>query len=140
MYSGVVTARAHRIALAAVVLPLVLLIGLRTAWAAYACQMDGELRAACCCPAPTSPERVPADGAARLASAACCDLQLGEPASAPEAREAERACSHHDHIPVIAPRFHAPVATVSRATGPVANARPPPTALPLYLANLTLLC
>jgi len=130
----------RRSLLAIAVLPLIVLVGLRSAWAAYACTMDGKVRTACCCPKKAEPPRTPHDGAQRLAAADCCDVTIGEATVPPDAREADRI-STPDASPftiasavVAAPLGHVEL-TVTRAT----FARPPPRTTPTYLANRSIL-
>jgi hypothetical protein len=124
--------------LAAAVLPLVALIGLRPAWAAYACRVDRAIRTACCCPKTES--KAPADDAARLAAACCCDITIAETSEPPRVREAQRAAGNDPPLLAIATIAFAPLA-VPRA-GPTPRtpvARPPPSRIPRFLANLTIL-
>lgn len=132
--------RIRRIALAAAVLPLVVLIGLRSAWAAYACNVDGEVRAACCCPEKSEADE-PADGAPRVKASCCCDVTIGETSVPPNARIADP--SHSNELswvalavtPSLEPAARTPVAAVR-----IAFARPPPPpAVPLYIANRSIL-
>jgi hypothetical protein len=135
-----VTRRFRTIVLAAAVLPLVVLIGLRSAWAAYACSVDGEVRAACCCPQKSDEQR-PGDGAPRVEASCCCEITVGESSVPPDARLAEPSRIHELSwvaVAVVMPGLAA------RATPPalgIAYARPPPpkSALPTYLANRTIL-
>jgi hypothetical protein len=137
----VVTPRFRRIALTAAVLPLALLIGLRSAWAAYACRIDGEVRDACCCPKKEKDrDRAPADEAPSMAASCCCDITIGESTDAPQAHKTERV--NANDIPIV---LVATVSDVSLST-PVAVraswhafARPPPRSVPTYLANRSIL-
>jgi hypothetical protein len=123
--------------LAALVLPLVVIVGFQSAWAAYACRMDGKVRDACCCkPAKQEREREPA--APTIAARSCCDVTIHQPAEAPLVREAERGA--FAHVPAIvlvsalafAPPRYEHVAAVELP------ARPPPR-IPIYLAKQVLL-
>ncbi len=141
VYSACVPPRARRTVLVAAVLPLVVLIGLRSAWAAYACRMDGQIREACCCPKQeTNSEHAPADGAPRMAASSCCDVTIGEAADTPQLRETARC--HADDAPLVL----VTIATDSSVVRPVdrrvpsnAFARPPPSSVPTYLANRSIL-
>ena len=126
--------------LAAVMLPLVVLVGLRSAWAAYACSLDGEVRAACCCPQKSDAQR-PSDGAPRVKASCCCEITVGESSVPPDARLAE--ASRTDELgwvavaigmPELAPRTTVPLLRSSFARPP-----PPRSAVPTYLANRTIL-
>lgn len=136
-YSAVV---GRRSLLAIAVLPLIVLVGLRSAWAAYACTMDGKVRTACCCPKKTETQQAPHDGVPRIAAADCCDVTIGEASVPPDAREADRI-STPDASPIaiasamVAPPLEHVSLTVTRTT----FARPPPRATPTYLANRTIL-
>lgn len=136
VYSSAVSRRFRRIVLASAVLPLVMLIGLRSAWAAYACSIDGEVREACCCP--EDPEHGPVD-ATRIDARCCCDITHGESAAPPDARTAKT--SHADHAVSLGFAVPpSPVMVVLRAVQctHLAYARPPPPAVPTYLANRTI--
>ncbi|MBA3394463.1 MAG: hypothetical protein H0T89_17595 [Deltaproteobacteria bacterium] len=134
------THRFRRIALAAAVLPLVLLVGLRSAWAAYACRIDGEVRASCCCPKKEA-KGLLADGAPRLAARDCCDVTIGEQSAAPQLRESERLQPNHAPDSAIATSLApaAPPTLRTATTSRVQRARPPPSAIPTYLVNRTIL-
>ena len=141
VYSAVVTPRFRRIVLAAAVLPLVVLIGLRSAWAMYACQIDGEVRDACCCPKKEKDrDREPADEAPRMAASCCCDVTVGESSDAPQARETDRTQANDGAVVLVASTADlsmlAPVGTRTRWH---AFARPPPRSVPTYLANRSIL-
>lgn len=141
MYSHVVPCRLRRIALISAVLPLALLIGLRSAWAAYACRIDGEVRDACCCSkGATDGRRAPADSAPSIAATSCCDVTTGESTAGPQAHKTERAGVDDIALASVA------TATEVSVRSPVAVrlswnafARPPPRPVPLYLANRTIL-
>ena len=117
-----------RLVLAALLVPLVLLIGLRSAWALYSCRIDGVVRTACCCHGKHEHKR-PASNESRVTAASCCDVTVQAPAAAPDVRDATRA----SQLPPPAALSPAPVAAVARfvpriATVERAVARPPPTA------------
>lgn len=146
MYSGEVTCL-RRIVLAAAALPLVLVLGLRPAWAAYACRVDREIRTTCCCPKSTKStkstkreSKVPADAPARLAAACCCDITFAETSEPPRVREAQRAAGNDPPLLAIATIAFAPLAFPRAGPTPrTPVARPPPPTTPTYLANLTIL-
>ncbi len=140
MYSVFVTRRSRRLVLTAVVLPLVVLIGFRSAWASYVCSVTGEVLAACCCPNKADRDRVPVDSAPLIEASCCCDVTAAELSLATDVRESERSRAvDAPWIPVDAVFAHA---TVPQGTMPltrVALARPPPRTVPTYLTNRTLL-
>lgn len=139
VYIEVVALARRRIVLTAAVLPLLVLIGLRSAWAAYACRMDGQIREACCCPDQDTDERAPADGAPRMAPASCCDVTIGESADTPQARETARDANDVPPVLVTTVADTSLVAPVARRVPSNAFARPPPRPVPTYLANRTIL-
>ena len=142
VYSAHVTPRFRRIVLAVAIVPLVLLIGLRSAWAAYACRIDGEVRNACCCPKKDKDsDRAPVE-TPRMSASCCCDITVGETADAPQARETDRG--HHANDVALA--FIATTLDRSVVVDPAgtrmmvhAFARPPPRSVPTYLANRAIL-
>lgn len=135
---SVVSRRFRRFAIAAAVLPLVVLVGLQSAWAAFACRVDGEVRDACCCPKKSADHR---DDAPHIIAPCCCDVTIHDRADGPDARQAERS------DPLAIPAFVAPsvLTTPARpAFGVLANtrfafARPPPPSVPAFLANRSIL-
>ncbi len=135
VYTGAVS---RRIVLAIAVLPLIVLVGMRSAWAAYACRVDGQVRTACCCPKKQT--HTPADHAPRMAAADCCDVTVGTATAAPDTREADRAPTGV-HVPVVAtvPAIVLPPRASRLGAGAATQARPPPRTLPTYLANRTIL-
>lgn len=131
--------RLRRIVLATAVLPLVVLIGLRSAWAYYACTVTGEVRTACCCPQKAESER-PVDDAQRIDANCCCDVSIGESSNAPDARTSD--ASRAVDVPWVgAVAAIAPLPRTTRPATRIAMARPPPliAAVPTYLANRTIL-
>jgi hypothetical protein len=138
VYDGVVT-RFHRAVLITAVVPLIMVIGLRSAWAQYACSMDGRVRAGCCCPQKPKDKRSAPDAAPTMKAQGCCDVTVMASSAPPNAREVERSRDLDvgsiaiGDAPAIEPRRH--VATMAS----IAFARPPPPALPAYLVNCTLL-
>lgn len=118
-------------------LPLVVIVGFQSAWAAYACRVDGKVREQCCCK--QSDREEPSDGAPRMGAQSCCDVTINEPAEAPTVREVER--SAYAYVPVVVPTVAFVIATprVGRVASIATMARPPPPRLPLYLDKQALL-
>ena len=108
------------------IVPLILLVGFRSAWALYTCRVDGVVRSSCCCKnahkrADTSDERV--------FSASCCAVEVQAPTKAPEVQAPARA--DVDAAPaVIAIVAQAPLAPriVTVARRDRSFERPPPIA------------
>ncbi|MDX2089700.1 MAG: hypothetical protein SFX73_17725 [Kofleriaceae bacterium] len=132
---------ARRIALTVAVLPLIVLVGLRSAWAAYACSMDGQVRETCCCPKKPDSKRSPSDGgAAHIEARDCCDVTRGAPVDGVDAREADRLRPLDASVLAIVPTaFVAPAMrpALTRPRAPLA--RPPPRTVLTYLANCSIL-
>jgi hypothetical protein len=119
-----------RFVLAALLVPLALIVGLRSAWALYACRADGVVRTSCCCHgAHEAPKKRAPSNDAHVVQGSCCDVTVQAPASAPQLRDTERAS------------VQAPIAVVAIAETPPPpspqllaisidrpNARPPPVA------------
>lgn len=125
--------------LAAIVLPLVVIVGFQSAWAAFACRVDGKVRDHCCCKADKQDREKPVDDAPRMAAQSCCDVTIYESAEAPVAREVERAVFAHlpAVIPTVAFTIEAP--RVERVATIALMARPPPSRVPLFLDKQALL-
>ena len=123
--------------LAIAVLPLVVLAGFQSAWAAFACRMDGEVRDHCCCK-PEKRDRRLADDGPRIKAQGCCDVAFHEASEAPVAREADRAMFAHAEIfvPTLSLTIVSP--RVKRVVSFAAMARPPPR-IALYLDKHALL-
>ena len=140
-YSPGVSTRLRRTVLVAAVLPLAMLIGLHSAWAAYACRIDGQVRDACCCPKKQDAERAPGDTAPRMAGSCCCDITIADSTQPPPVREADRG--HASDVPLVVDIVtiiaRAPAPAASTAIAWEAFARPPPPAIPTYLANRAIL-
>lgn len=123
--------------LAALVLPLVVIVGFQSAWAAYACTMDGKVRESPCCKQ-AAPGRERTSAVPMLEARNCCDVTIHAPAEAPVVRDAERAAFHYLPAVVAAPAFtiarphHERVATVEL------SARGPPR-VPIFLSKQALL-
>lgn len=139
---GAVSHRLRRITLAAAVLPLLVLVGLRSAWASYACRIDLEVRTACCCPHDAknakSQQPSPSDGP-HLQARCCCDVTLGAASVAPDAR-ADHA--RPDDVPTtIVAAAHTTMVPVRSTSfvGWTGFARPPPRSNPIYLVNRAIL-
>ena len=114
--------RAHRAACAALVVPLILLVGFRSAWALYACRTDGVVRSSCCC-AKKHEHRAPPPGP--VVSRGACTVT----SSAPQVRDTERAGVTAPPALVAIAETPAPRAPTARAIAiDHANARPPPVA------------
>ena len=114
--------------LAALLVPLALMIGLRSAWALYACRVDGVVRASCCCHGKHEHKR-PVSNDTSVAAASCCDVTIQTLSRAPEVRAADRTTVQTPPA-VLAP---APIASAAPFTSSVATiaraiARPPPVA------------
>lgn len=119
-----IVSRWSRPILAAAVLPLVIIVGLRSAWAAYACRIDGEVRSACCCPKAKQAPRP--DVAPRVAARCCCDVKVYAATQSPAARE---AVGSGFAAPIVA--VTVPPALLARAVTAIDrirpdSARPPP--------------
>jgi hypothetical protein len=111
--------------LVALAVPLVVIVGLQSAWAAFACRVDGRVRDYCCCE-PEKPERddrAAREDAPRIAARGCCDVTIHEVTEAPIVREADRATVSYipaigatQAVAVAAPRIErdAPIATMAR--------------------------
>lgn len=139
MYSPSVTRRFHRAVLTIAVLPLVVLIGLRSAWAAYACTVDREVRTSCCCPKPSDDAKAPRDGM-QIEARCCCDITTGESSVPPDTRltDSSRIDDFSSVAVGIEPpwvRIAQPIAAVMR----IGLARPPPSSVPPYLFNRSIL-
>ena len=125
--------------LAAVVLPLVVIVGFQSAWASFACRVDGIVRDECCCKHDKREKEQPADSAPHIAPQNCCDVSIYEHRDAPLARETERAAFHHDATIIEAPAFAVVSPRIASATAIVAMARPPPPRIALFLDKHALL-
>lgn len=105
-----------------------MIVGLRSAWALYACRVDGVVRSSCCCEGKHKKQH--ADSKAPLVKAAsCCDVTVQAPSSAPQARDAERADVKAPTVIATAVSTEVPARTIARAISidrPIA--RPPPVA------------
>jgi hypothetical protein len=113
--------------LVALVVPLIVIVGLQSAWAAFAC-VDGQVRDYCCCEPEKQArdDRAAREDAPRIAARGCCDITIHEVTEAPIVREVERATLAYlpavgatHALAVVAPRIERDVPTASLA-------RPPP--------------
>lgn len=134
-----VTRRLPRPVLAAAVLPLVVIVGFQSAWAAYACRADGETRDHCCCPAKQDDDRGPADGAPRIERQACCEVSLHQGSDSPAAREVSREGFVPAMLLVPSGPFAVVIPAAPRATVTIAAMARPPPRVPLYLDKHALL-
>lgn len=134
-----VTRALPRPVLAAAVLPLVVIVGFQSAWAAYACSADGEVRDHCCCPAKQDDDREPADGAPRIERQACCAISQHSSPDVPVAREVAREA----FTPLVLIVPAAPLALITppaqRDTTTIATMARPPPRVALYLDKHALL-
>lgn len=125
--------------LAALVLPLVVIVGFQSAWAAYACRMDGKVRDECCCKPDKKERKKSADETPQLSAQGCCDVTIHEADEAPVVREADRATliGVPAMVPIIAqhviirPRLE-------RQTAIARTSRPPPR-VPVFLDKQAIL-
>jgi hypothetical protein len=126
--------------LAALVLPLVVILGFQSAWAAYACSMDGKVRDTCCCEPSksTKQEREREPDVPTIAARRCCDVTIHEPAQTPVVREVESAAFAHLLAIVPAPTFAIAPPRYEHVMAVEMPARPPPR-VPIYLAKQALL-
>lgn len=121
-----------RLLLAALVVPLVVVVGFQSAWAAFACRGDGEVRDHCCCKTEQNERKRPVGEPSRMAAQSCCDVTINEGSDAPLVREVDRTT--FSHVPVTMQTVMLAVATPRApcvASIPT-MARPPPR-LPLFL-------
>lgn len=124
--------------LAALVLPLVVIVGFQSAWAAYACRIDGKVRDACCCKHDKKDRKKPIDDAPRMAAQGCCDVTINELKEAPVVIEGDRAT--FTHVPVVVPAIaHTIVAPRIERIATVATMARPPPRVPLFLDKQAIL-
>lgn len=124
--------------LAALVLPLVVIVGFQSAWAAYACRFDGNVRDECCCKHDKKERKKPVDDAPRIAAQGCCDVTLNGAPEAPLVREADRAT--FTHLPVVVAAIaHAIVPPPFKRVATVATMARPPPRVPLFLDKQAIL-
>jgi hypothetical protein len=123
--------------LTALVVPLVVIVGLQSAWAAYVCRLDGKVRDHCCCAAEREHPR-PTDDATHIAARGCCDVTVHATREAPAARAATAAT--FVHVPLVLPvvAFVRPAPRPARVVTIAHPPRPPPR-VPLFLDKQALL-
>lgn len=138
VYSRSVTRRFHRTVLTLAVLPLVVLIGLRSAWAAYACTIDREVRTSCCCPKPSDAAKAPRDGM-QIGARCCCEITTGESSASPDTLADSSRLDTLSSAAVAAAPAPIVVAQSIAAIVRIERARPPPSSVPAYLFNRTIL-
>ncbi len=130
----------------AAVIPLIVLVGLRSAWASYLCLMDGAVRDTCCCP--TGPER---DAEAlddderpyptpQIAAAGCCAVSVHETPPTLDATASERMLARQPAVLVVevVPPLPPEPTVVLMAPLDERAARPPPR-VPIFLDNHAIL-
>jgi len=112
------------------------IIGLQSAWAAFACRMDGEVRDRCCCPR-TSRDETPRD-TTTIDARCCCDITLHASAEVSPVRDQPRI--DQTHVAMVLPTVTlAPLSVrASRILEITPIARPPPWRA-LYLDKHSLL-
>jgi hypothetical protein len=111
--------------LAIVLAPIVLLVGLRSAWALYTCPAPRGMHAGCCA---AKRMHAHADLQAHV-RASCCRVDGGGGlASAPEAQAPERSSIDDAPVALAAPAAPRSVAPTVIAMPARAVARPPPVA------------
>jgi len=117
-----------------VVLPLVVVVGFQSAWAAYVCRADGQRAHPCC----KEKRNAADDGIPRITAQTCCKVTVHLLNDATPARESDRVSFSYAppiaaliSLPIVAPR-------VERVVSIAALARPPPRGA-LYLDNQALL-
>lgn len=120
--------------LTALVLPLVVMVGFQSAWAAYACRVDGEVRDRCCCEKKKkkSDERSSDDRPSQLTARSCCDVTIHAAYDAPLTRESDRVS--FAYVPVLGRTSVQLIATprTEHFATIASTARPPPR-VPLFL-------
>lgn len=125
---------------AAIGLLLVMLTGMQSSWAAFACRFDGKVRDHCCCVPRQQGADEPLNSAPSLAAQGCCDVSISALREAPPARETAPAAAHHPSViaPAISaasfkPRIENVIATLAIARPP------PPPRIALFLDKQALL-
>ncbi|MCK6526479.1 hypothetical protein L6R50_02600 [Myxococcota bacterium] len=121
----------------------VVLAGSPLASAAWACAGTGTLHARPCCPDPADRIGVPDDASnlPRIAAAACCTIQRGDPAAAPLAVHDDRSAAPAAPDPALPaatvepPEFTTP-ARIAASAWPAIG---PPPPRPLWLKFRSLL-
>lgn len=112
---------------------MVVIVGFQSAWAAFACRVDGKVRDRCCCKTENKERQPSADEPSRMTAQNCCDVTIHEASEAPLVREVDRAT--FAQVPVIIPTVMFAVETprAARVASIATMARPPPPRVPLFL-------
>jgi hypothetical protein len=123
----VTSRRSRRIVVAALLVPLAMIVGLRSAWALYACRIDGQVRSSCCCEG--KHERHTDSQTPIVKAASCCEVTIQSPASAPQVRDADRSDLKAPPTVVTTISAETPARPIARAMSiDRPAARPPPVA------------
>lgn len=126
--------------LALAVVPIVVAVGFQSAWAAWACAIDGKARDRCCCK--SERDQVPrdrSDDVPHFERQDCCQVATHDVLSAPAAREVERiAFDFAPAIETVTPIALNPVHS-DRQWSFAEVARPPPRHVPIYIDKQALL-
>lgn len=130
--------RPRRSLLATAVLPLMVIVGFQSAWAAYACRIDGKVRDHCCCKAARHDKGAPADDAARMKPQGCCEVSISKLSRAPEAREAAQVASAPPDVTVSIASTPLLPLRVERVLAGARDARAPPR-IPIFLDKQAIL-
>jgi hypothetical protein len=123
---------------AAVLVPVVVLVGLATAQAFYRCAMDKVLRTSCCCPTAhrTRPTNTP------QLKAVCCAVEKAAHVDVPQARLADDdASAPQPDLALFVVTLPAPVVAphVTRVPDPRQQLAPPRTTGSLFSQGIALL-
>lgn len=90
---------------------MVLVVGIRSAYATYRCENDGIARSACCCP--KADDKAQDDkrdeSNTSIDKRCCCDIEITQISAAPEARIAPDTAPLHHALTIQAP-FETPAA------------------------------
>ena len=131
---------------AAMLLPLVVLVGLATAHASFRCARDRVLRSACCCPKLHGHDaaRAPAPAVPQLKAACCCTVLAPAPVEPPAAQVQARDASDEAAAalpPVVAFTLAAPPAPPVLTQAPVWREpfAPPRTTASLFAQRIAFL-
>jgi hypothetical protein len=120
------------------VLPLVVIVGFQSAWAAFACRVDGKVRDECCCKHENKERKQPIDEPPRMAAQGCCDVTIHEAREAPIVREVDRAT--FTYVPVVVPAIALAIVTPrAEHVATVATMARPPPRVPLFLDKQAIL-
>lgn len=116
------------------VIPLIAVVGLRSAWASYLCAMDGAVRDACCCPKGDDGKETDEQPAQdpQLEARCCCDVSVHETPPAPQGTLTSAAVADAPAVvPTVMMPTPAPV-VLAIIGARDADARPPPR-VPIFL-------